>query len=137
MWKVAASGLLEERLSVVLSALRITLMNSPESQFSSINWDSQPSTVTFWGLPEVKQQAEELALLLTHLKNYQNHQNERDEETYYRLLVETCRIGEALLADPTLLPALYFPLEQRASIYAPYWAPVLAPVIKAAVALLK
>lgn len=42
-----------------------------------------------------------------------------------------------LLYDPALLATLYFPLEQQLSIYAPFWIPVFAPVLKALLSLLR
>ena len=42
-----------------------------------------------------------------------------------------------LLYDPALLATLHFPLEQQASIYAPFWIPVFAPIVKALLALFR
>jgi hypothetical protein len=49
----------------------------------------------------------------------------------YKLAQSALRHADELSTDPTLLPVTHFPLEQVMSVYAPYWIPVLIPLIKA------
>jgi hypothetical protein len=48
----------------------------------------------------------------------------------YMLVKNGLKIANDLSIDPSILPPLYFPLEQELLIYAPYWVPIIVPLFK-------
>jgi hypothetical protein len=48
----------------------------------------------------------------------------------YILVKNSLQIANSLSVDPSILPPLYFPLEQESLIYAPYWVPIIVPLFK-------
>jgi len=51
----------------------------------------------------------------------------------YMALQRALADSQCLSQDQSLLPAMFFPMEQVASIYAPYWVPCLIPILRACV----
>ena len=137
-WKSAASMLLRERLQSSMVALQVTLANSPESTYLAEGQGAAAAIaagiVSFWAPQPVQQRVDRFSLLLTALRA---DPSSSSISISYAALVEACAVAQSLLDEPSMLPSLYFPLEQRASVYAPYWVPILAPLMKAATSVLK
>ncbi len=137
-WRSAASVLLTERLRSSLRALRGTLANTPASRYQGEN---TATTMSFWATQAVHARAVRLGGLLSPLRSggadcaAETGSGTCQAVPDYHTLLEACALAQSLLHEPSLLSEPYFPPEQRASVFAPYWVPVLAPLIKAAVTL--
>ena len=120
-------------------ALQVALRNSPESTYFTEGQGTAAAggggVVSFWAPQPVQQQVDRFSLLSAALRAASSSSS--SASAYYVSLVEACAVAQSLLDEPSLLSSLYFPLEQRASVYAPYWVPILAPLMKAATSVLK
>ena len=55
----------------------------------------------------------------------------RIQDQAYATSFEAYVLSKKLQTDPSLLPQLYFPIEQRLAMYAPYWIPLFIPLLRA------
>ena len=60
-----------------------------------------------------------------------------DIQLRFGLLQQALQQTLCLANEASLLPAVYFPTEQTVSIYAPYWIPILIPILRAGVRIYK
>jgi len=55
----------------------------------------------------------------------------RIEAQVYATALEAYKLSKELQTDPSLLPQIHFPIEQRVAVYAPYWIPLFIPLLRA------